>query len=142
MKDNCAFCQCELGVRGNGPLSRKCQVCRKSAYPDGLLAEKKKTNEFSGSNNLYFKDGCPALMGDGRFITYYNSSNELTEDLRRMNGFNNPNEFRRYMQLNGDKFMNDERNYMKINNTCAPSTTCSEGWCYLWNNGNGSWNNS
>ena len=95
-----------------------------------------------GSNNVYYPDGCPALMSDGRFITYYNSSNELTETMRKMNGFRSENQFRTFMQTNGDLFMNAERDYLMKNNTCSPQTACSEGWYDLWTMKDGYWGNS
>jgi hypothetical protein len=97
--------------------------------------------QYHGGNNVYFKDGCPALMADGRFITYYNSSNELTEKMRRMNGFQSSNQFRTFMQTNGDLFMATEREYQIKNNTCMPTTACSEGFYNLWTKDDGSWAN-
>lgn len=96
-------------------------------------------NRYHGANNVYYKDGCPAIMSDGRFITYYNSTNELTETMRKMNGFRSPNEFRNFMQKFGDQFMNAEREYMQRENTCSPATACSEGWYKLWTDNQGDW---
>lgn len=98
--------------------------------------------KFHGGNNVYYKDGCPALMNDGRFITNYNSANELTETMRKMNGFKSSNQFRTFMQTNGDLFMSTEREYQIKNNTCMPSTACSEGYYNLWSKNDGSWVNS
>lgn len=97
--------------------------------------------KFHGGNNVYFKDGCPAIMNDGRFITNYNSSNELTETMRKMNGFKSSNQFRTFMQTNGNLFMETEREYQIKNNTCMPSTACSEGYYNLWSKNDGSWVN-
>ena len=72
---------------------------------------------YNGENNVYYKDGCPALMSDARFLTYYNSSNELTEAMRKMNGFRSANQFRTFMQTNGDLFRSTERNFLIKNNT-------------------------
>lgn len=91
---------------------------------------------YKGANNVYYKDGCPALMSDGRFVTNYNSSNELTENMRKLNGFNNSNRFRNFMQASGDLFMKAERNHIVKENTCAPSVACSQGWRDLRTNGN------
>ena len=87
---------------------------------------------YHGGNNVYFKEGCPALMSDGRFLTYYNSTNELTEAMRKVNGFRSANQFRNFMQTNGDLFMATERDFLINKNTCAPVTACSEGWYDLW----------
>jgi hypothetical protein len=97
--------------------------------------------KYHGGNNVYYKSGCPALMNDARFITYYNSSNELTENMRKMNGFRSPNQFRNFMQNNGDLFMGTEREYQIKNNTCMPNTACSQGFFNLWEKYDGSWGN-
>lgn len=94
-----------------------------------------------GANNVYYRDGCPALMSDGRFITYYNSTNELTETMRKLNGIKSPNQFRNFMQNNGNLFMNAERNFITKENTCSPTTACSQGWFDLWEKNNGNWSN-
>ena len=96
-------------------------------------------NRYRGSNNVHYKDGCPAIMSDGRFITYYNSTNELTEAMRKMNGFRSANQFRNFMQNNGKLFMNAERNHIVKENTCSPAVACSEGWYNLWNKYGGDW---
>lgn len=98
--------------------------------------------QFTGTNNVYFPDGCPALMSDGRFITYYNSTNELTEIMKKQNGFRSENQFRTFMQSHGDLFMNAERDFQIKNNTCSPATACSEGWHDLWTLKDGYWANS
>lgn len=99
------------------------------------------STKYRGGNNVYYRDGCPALMSDGRFITYYNSTNELTETMRKLNGIKSPNEFRNFMQKNGDLFMNAERNFMERENTCHPKIACSEGWHNLWMKNGGNWAN-
>lgn len=96
-------------------------------------------NNYTGTNNVYYKDGCPAIMSDGRFITYYNSTNELTETMRKMNGFKNSNEFRNFMQRNGQLFMDSERNFVSKQNTCSPTVACSEGWYKLKTNYGNNW---
>ena len=97
--------------------------------------------QHDSANNVYYKDGCPALMSDGRFLTYYNSTNELTETMRKMNGFESANKFRTFMQTNGDLLMASERDYLNKENTCAPATACSEGWFDLWTKKYGYWAN-
>ena len=85
-------------------------------------------SRYNGTNNIHFNNGCPALMSDGRFITYYNSANELTDAMRKMNGIVSTNEFRTFMQNNGDKLIAAERDYLNKKNTCQPQFTCSQGW--------------
>ena len=94
-----------------------------------------------GTSNVHYKDGCPALMSDGRFITNYNSSSELTDAMRKLNGIRSPNEFRTFMQKNGSLFMDAERKHIEKENTCTPATACSEGWYDLWTKNKGNWAN-
>lgn len=89
-------------------------------------------SRYRGSNNVYYKDGCPALMNDGRFITYYNSTNELTNQIQKLNGFKSANQFRTFMQTNGSTIMATERLYQIRKNTCMPHVACSQGYYDLW----------
>lgn len=89
-----------------------------------------KKENLSGCNNIY-KNNCPALMSDGRFATYYNSTNSLTDALMKANGFNDSNKFREYLQNNAINFMNSERKLLHENNSCYPNITCSESWYEL-----------
>lgn len=102
-----------------------CSIC---------MAKKK-----SVSSNTDYRNECPALMSDGRFITYYNSTNELTEAIRKSNGIRSPNEFRNFMQKNGDQFMDAERKHIEKENTCSPNIACSQGWYDLWTKNRGNW---
>lgn len=86
-----------------------------------------KRENVAGCNNIY-KNNCPALMSDGRFATYYNSANELTEALMKSNGFLDSNKFRSYLQDNAINFINNERKLLHENNSCYPNITCSESW--------------
>jgi len=142
-KEECPNCHFTF-VSGFDPENiRNCPSCRtkfvsgqKVNHGVGCTVCK---SRYNGSNNVYYKDGCPAIMSDGRFITNYNSTNELTEAMRKMNGFKSPNEFRNFMQKHGDLFMNIERDYITKNNTCTPKIACSEGWYNLWTKHNGDW---
>ena len=123
----CPTCQFIFISGQNAKHNANCQIC---------------INKQKGTNNAYYRDGCPAIMSDGRFITYRNSTNELTENMRKMNGFTSPNEFRQFMQNNADHFIDAERNYLINQNTCNSNIACSQGWYDLWNNNNGSWSNN
>ena len=108
-------------------------------YPSSTGYETYVPGRFTGGNNVYYKEGCPALMEDGRFITYYNSTNELTNAMQKLNNFRSANQFRTFMQNNGDLFMNIERRYQIAKNTCSPDTACSEGWYNLNTKYGGTW---
>lgn len=127
----------------------ECKYCSYMFTTDGKLdqviscescANKKKRPSYEGGNNTYYKEGCPALMNDGRFITYYNSSHELTEAMRKLNGFKSANQFRNFMQSNADLFMEADRTYQEQKNTCNVKTACSEGYYDLWSKQCGNWN--
>ena len=133
-----------VGYEPNG--IRECPSCKKR-FNSGQKIDHGKgcsicLNRYHGANNVYYKDGCPAIMSDGRFITYYNSTNELTETMRKLNGIRSPNEFRIFMQKHGDQFMNAERDHIVKENTCSPTTACSEGWYNLWTKNDGNWANT
>lgn len=132
-KEECPICHFVFISGFDSEGVSQCPSCKKK------FVSNQKLNK--GANNVYSKDGCPALMSDGRFITYHNSTNELTETMRKLNGIKSPNEFRTFMQNNGDKFMNAERNYIVKENTCSPATACSEGWYNLWTKNDGNWAN-
>jgi hypothetical protein len=80
------------------------------------------------SNNIFHKDGCPAIMTDGRFLTNFIPASEITDEIKRINGINNSNEFRRFLQDNALKLINAEKQYLYQNNLCQPSFACCEGW--------------
>lgn len=132
-KEVCPSCHSVFASGFSPTAVRNCPSCKHK-----FVSGNKKT---SGTNNVYYKDGCPAIMSDGRFITNYNSTNELTEAMRKLNGFQCSNEFRIFMQKYGDKIMAAERNHIIKENTCSPQTACSEGWYKLWTQNGGDWSN-
>lgn len=139
-KEQCPKCNHVFIAGFDAGKNRMCPAC-KHRFVSGQKSNNCNTavNRYSGSNNIYYKDGCPAIMSDGRFITYYNSSNELTEAMRKLNGFQSGNQFRNFMQKNGKQFMDAERNHILNENTCQPAVACSEGWHDLWNKYGGDW---
>ena len=97
--------------------------------------------KYHGANNVYYKEGCPALMDDGHFITYYNSTNELTNQMQKLNGIRSANQFRTFMQNHGLEIMNSEREYYMREYLCAPKIACSQGFYDLWMIDQGNWGN-
>lgn len=145
-REECPACHFVF-VSGMDPYGvRTCPSCQQQFFPGQKIQHGDECStcyaRYHGANNIYYKDGCPALMSDGRFLTYYNSSNELTETMRKMNGFRSANQFRTFMQNNGDLFMATEQDYLVKNNTCEPTTACSEGWYDLWTKKCGYWANN
>lgn len=131
-REECPHCRNVFISGFNEDNIKKCPSCKQKFVT-------KAANR--GTNNVYYNDGCPALMSDGRFITYHNSTNELTESMRKLNGIRSPNQFRNFLQKNADLFMNAERNHITKENTCSPATACSQGWYDLWEKNNGNWAN-
>lgn len=145
-REECPGCHFVFVSGYNENNSRKCPSCKQNFVSGEAIDHGKGCsiclNRYHGANNVYYKDGCPAIMSDGRFITYHNSTNELTEALRKLNGIRSPNEFRTFMQNNGNLFMAAERKHIVKENTCTPTTACSEGWYDLWTRDKGNWANS
>jgi hypothetical protein len=125
-KSNIRTCpSCHLAFKsGDKPTHLGCSICE---------------NRKRGANNIHYNAGCPALMSDGRFITYYGSTNELTEAISKLNGFDNSNKFREFMLANGDRFIKAERDHIQKEYTCNPNTGCSEGWVKNYVKNKGKW---
>lgn len=144
-KEECPMCHYTF-VRGYDATSAiKCPSCKETFVSGQKInhgSDCQVCQSRFGCNNQFYKDGCPPLMSDGRFITYHNSTNELTEAMRKMNKIDSPNAFRNFMQNNGNLFMNAERDHIVKNNSCTPSMACSEGWYNLWENNKGNWANA
>ncbi|AKI80217.1 hypothetical protein QJ850_gp482 [Acanthamoeba polyphaga mimivirus] len=145
IREECPNCHFSYTKGFSNSIENKCPSC-KHIYKSGDRVNHGPgcsicSSRTCGANNSLYKNGCPAIMSDGRFITNYNSSNELTEEMRKLNKIKSPNEFRLFLQNNGDKFMEAERNHLLRNNSCAPKIACSQGWYDLWTQNNGNWSN-
>lgn len=81
------------------------------------------------SNNVYKQ--CPAKMEDGRFITRWESTNDLTHAIQNLNGIQSSNRFRTFLQENTDMLIANEREYNEMKYDCHPMASCSEGFYYL-----------
>lgn len=145
VKEECPFCHFIFVVGYDPNGIRECPTCNSQFHSGQKINHGEGCsiclNKYSNSNNLYHNDGCPAIMSDGRFITYYNSTNELTEKMRKLNNIESSNEFRTFMQKHGDKFISAERDHVYKENTCYPKIACSEGWHKLWTEHGGNWAN-
>lgn len=85
----------------------------------------------SAPNNVYPQ--CPALSYSGRFTTINVNTNDLTNYLQRSYDFYNNNHFRTFMQNNAEKFMRNERAYLKKNFDCKNPEGCSTGYYTILN---------
>lgn len=106
------------------PSLIKCPGCK-------YVFESKRTALHNGGDNIFFKDNCPAMMSDGRFLTMYDSTNEITENMRKKLGIDNTNVFRNVIQDNANKIIESDTKNLYSNNSCTPSFSCSEGWAKL-----------
>jgi hypothetical protein len=81
------------------------------------------------SNNRYFSYDCPALMQDGRFITNYIRQRTFDQYIRGINNIDSAQDYKDFLQQNGDTIMNreraynDEKNICKIDGKCVPVST-------------------
>lgn len=127
-KEKCPKCRSIYiaGFEQNG--NRCCPLCGYNYFKN--INNNSISN--NGCNNIHYFDGCPAIMSDGRFITYFPSSRELTDTMMKIYDIKDPNDFRKFMQKNADQLMNRERYYLLKNNICHPTIGCSQGWNSLW----------
>lgn len=75
-------------------------------------------------DNRYFKHGCPPLMQDARFITNYMESRIFEQNIRSINKIDSAQDYRHFLQSNGDTIANRERAYQQQVNTCAVNGNC------------------
>lgn len=76
------------------------------------------------SNNRYFSYNCPPIMQDGRFITNYTRQRVFDQYIRSINNINTAQDFKTFLQINGDTFINRERAYNDHNNVCRLDNKC------------------
>lgn len=66
-----------------------------------------------------FYKGCPAKMEDGRFLTDYRTSNTREQYIKSINGFVRDDEYRMFLQQNGEQILDKEWTHLKDKNLCA-----------------------
>jgi hypothetical protein len=75
-------------------------------------------------DNKYFQYKCPPLMQDGRFITNYIKSSTFEQFIRNVNKIDSAQEYKQFLQQNGDTIINRERAYCESVNTCPVNGRC------------------
>ena len=80
-------------------------------------------------DNRYYKYGCPPLMSDCRFLTSWVDSDVLNQYIRHVNKLESANDFRIFLQKNGDAIINRERAYLIKKNTCNVNGKCVKPFC-------------
>jgi hypothetical protein len=69
----------------------------------------------------YYKN-CPARMDDARFLTDYRTANTREQNIKMINGFVNDDEYRMFLQTNGETLMDRQWDVIKTTNSCK--TNC------------------
>lgn len=99
-------------------------------------------------DNRYFKNGCPPLMQDGRFITNYVENRVFEQYIRNINNLESAQDYKHFLQNNATTIMDRERAHQEQTNTCSLNGACvpistSESWTVIYPNAlYGSSNNS
>lgn len=75
-------------------------------------------------DNRYHKYNCPPLMNDGRFLTSYVRSRVFDQYIRNINGVQSAQEYRHFLQNNGDQILNNLKGHLRENNTCKIEGKC------------------
>ena len=75
-------------------------------------------------DNRYYKYGCPALMHDGRFLTNYVRSRVVDQYIRNIYDIDSIQNFKLFLQNNGDELLNNERAEQAKIYTCNVSGKC------------------
>ena len=75
-------------------------------------------------DNRYFQYKCPPLMQDGRFITNYVKNSTFEQFIRNVNQIDSAQDYKQFLQKNGDTIINRERAYYESINTCPVNGKC------------------
>jgi hypothetical protein len=75
-------------------------------------------------DNRYYKYNCPPLMNDGRFLTSYVRSRVFDQYVRNINNVQSSQEYRHFLQNNGDQILNNLKGYLRESNTCKIEGKC------------------
>ena len=75
-------------------------------------------------DNRYYNYNCPPIMNDGRFINNYVRSSTFDQYVRNINDINNANDYRHYLQNNGNEIINNIKAYLRQTNTCSVEGKC------------------
>jgi len=77
------------------------------------------------ADNRYFSYNCPALMEDGRFVTNYTRQRVFDQYIRGINNINSAQDYKNFLQINGDTIINRERAYNDDKNMCKMEQNCN-----------------
>ena len=71
----------------------------------------------------YFKQ-CPPMMSDGRLFTDYRSTTQREENIKYINGIQNEDEYRMFLQNNADTIINREWQMNDKLKSCKNANAC------------------
>ncbi len=75
-------------------------------------------------DNRYYKYNCPPLMNDGRFLTSYVRSRVFDQYVRNINNVQSAQDYKHFLQNNGDQILNNLKGYLRETNTCKIQGKC------------------
>jgi hypothetical protein len=75
-------------------------------------------------DNRYFSYGCPAIWSDARGLTNYTDKRVLDQFIRSVNQIYSAQDYKNFLQMNGDTIMNRERALLHKMNTCEVYGNC------------------
>ena len=75
-------------------------------------------------DNRYYSYNCPPLMSDGRFLTSYVRSKVFDQYIRNINNIDSSQDYKLFLQNNGDQILNNLKSYLRENNTCQIEGKC------------------
>lgn len=70
------------------------------------------------SNNIHYKNNCPALMADSRIFTNYMSQNNIVSYISKINCLQNNLELKNFLQNNSKTIIKNEINYNLAEKRC------------------------
>lgn len=75
-------------------------------------------------DNRYYKYNCPPLMNDGRFLSTYVRSRVFDQYIRNVNELDNGNDYRHFLQNNGNQILNNLKAFHRENSLCKIEGKC------------------
>jgi hypothetical protein len=75
-------------------------------------------------DNRYYKYNCPPLMNDGRFLSSYIRSRVFDQYIRNINNVHSAQEYKHFLQNNGDQIINNLKGYFRESSTCRIEGKC------------------
>jgi len=70
-------------------------------------------------DNRYFKNNCPPLMQDARFITNYLDKRIIDQEIRNINKINNIYNYKQFLQDNAEQIISNERKITEQFYSCS-----------------------